>query len=305
MVGVQRSTGCWTCRRRKVKCGEEKPFCERCKKAGFQCGGYTTRLQFVDQNSLASRPRRRKSPTKSPPTDPDQRSAPLVKKTLSPLSNDLYVSFAVQRLYGHKIESPGLNYKAWVISITKDAQPSDVSSTAFSCLATAYFGRINRRADILAHGSYLYGKALLQLKSAINTPATAFDARNVAATMAVCQYETLVYTSTYGWVQHAGGTGRLMEMRGPHAHQDGLSHKCFLLSRYGIINQAVVSRQRTFLERPEWLHIPWANDLNSKTTTDHLMDIFAHVPGIYEEYDRLSVLAGLSMEDRTPDSTLR
>ncbi|THV46208.1 hypothetical protein BGAL_0406g00080 [Botrytis galanthina] len=34
-------TGCWTCRKRRVKCDEEKPNCARCKASGFKCDGYS------------------------------------------------------------------------------------------------------------------------------------------------------------------------------------------------------------------------------------------------------------------------
>jgi hypothetical protein len=33
-------TGCVTCKKRRVKCGEEKPHCLRCRKAGRICDGY-------------------------------------------------------------------------------------------------------------------------------------------------------------------------------------------------------------------------------------------------------------------------
>lgn len=36
---VRLKTGCLTCRRRKVKCGEEKPECRRCRKENRQCIG--------------------------------------------------------------------------------------------------------------------------------------------------------------------------------------------------------------------------------------------------------------------------
>ncbi|PMD31086.1 hypothetical protein L207DRAFT_537507 [Hyaloscypha variabilis F] len=36
-------TGCSTCRTRHVKCGEEKPVCRRCVKAGLCCEGYVRR----------------------------------------------------------------------------------------------------------------------------------------------------------------------------------------------------------------------------------------------------------------------
>jgi hypothetical protein len=42
-------TGCWTCRSRGVKCGEEKPACVRCSKGSFHCEGYGVRLVWPDE----------------------------------------------------------------------------------------------------------------------------------------------------------------------------------------------------------------------------------------------------------------
>jgi hypothetical protein len=40
-------TGCWTCRTRKVKCGEERPACAQCTRLGHTCD-YSARLSFRD-----------------------------------------------------------------------------------------------------------------------------------------------------------------------------------------------------------------------------------------------------------------
>ncbi|OGE54407.1 hypothetical protein PENARI_c006G11033 [Penicillium arizonense] len=42
-------TGCWTCRSRGVKCGEEKPACVRCSKGSFHCEGYGVKLVWPDE----------------------------------------------------------------------------------------------------------------------------------------------------------------------------------------------------------------------------------------------------------------
>ncbi|KAJ6001078.1 hypothetical protein N7481_001487 [Penicillium waksmanii] len=42
-------TGCWTCRSRGVKCGEEKPVCVRCSKGSFHCEGYGVKLVWPDE----------------------------------------------------------------------------------------------------------------------------------------------------------------------------------------------------------------------------------------------------------------
>ena len=33
-----------------------------------------------------------------------------------------------------------------------------------------------------------------------------------------------MYSNRSGWIEHAGGTGRLIEMRGPERHQDYPDH---------------------------------------------------------------------------------
>lgn len=42
-------TGCWTCRSRGVKCGEEKPTCARCRNGSFHCEGYGVKLVWPDE----------------------------------------------------------------------------------------------------------------------------------------------------------------------------------------------------------------------------------------------------------------
>jgi RNA recognition motif-containing protein len=41
-------TGCLTCRKRRIKCGEEKPTCSNCIKSKRQCEGYNQRIVFKD-----------------------------------------------------------------------------------------------------------------------------------------------------------------------------------------------------------------------------------------------------------------
>lgn len=45
--GSKTRTACITCKNRRVKCGEERPYCQRCIKAGRRCEGY--RLLVVDE----------------------------------------------------------------------------------------------------------------------------------------------------------------------------------------------------------------------------------------------------------------
>ncbi|KAI0206626.1 hypothetical protein F4808DRAFT_1072 [Astrocystis sublimbata] len=59
MVGVPRSKGCKNCRRKKIKCDEQRPSCGQCRKGVRECEGYdqstifrhSTSRDFSDTNS--------------------------------------------------------------------------------------------------------------------------------------------------------------------------------------------------------------------------------------------------------------
>lgn len=51
MVNRGASRGCVTCRQRRVKCDETKPFCRACLRLGLECAGYVRpRLRFKDES---------------------------------------------------------------------------------------------------------------------------------------------------------------------------------------------------------------------------------------------------------------
>ncbi|KAM0309913.1 hypothetical protein ACHAO8_008594 [Botrytis cinerea] len=49
-------TGCLTCRKRRIKCGEEKPTCQNCSKSKRHCEGYIQRVVFKDPLSATRGP---------------------------------------------------------------------------------------------------------------------------------------------------------------------------------------------------------------------------------------------------------
>ncbi|CDK24049.1 unnamed protein product [Kuraishia capsulata CBS 1993] len=61
--GTKRFTGCWTCRRRGVKCDEERPSCKNCKAYGVECEGYMVKLCWGDnkRNPLKRTPEKNRS----------------------------------------------------------------------------------------------------------------------------------------------------------------------------------------------------------------------------------------------------
>ncbi|KAI1171615.1 hypothetical protein F4777DRAFT_582733 [Nemania sp. FL0916] len=51
MVGIPRSQGCKTCKRRKIKCDQEKPHCRQCRKSNRECEGYNQGTIFRNSST--------------------------------------------------------------------------------------------------------------------------------------------------------------------------------------------------------------------------------------------------------------
>lgn len=47
-------TGCGTCRRRKKKCDEKKPYCDNCKCGGWDCDGYKEKVPWQGRTATTS-----------------------------------------------------------------------------------------------------------------------------------------------------------------------------------------------------------------------------------------------------------
>ncbi|KAI1411941.1 hypothetical protein F5Y13DRAFT_53151 [Hypoxylon sp. FL1857] len=79
-------TGCVTCKRRRVKCDERKPYCGRCEKSGYVCAGYE------DPNA------KRGGETPPPSTDISKRTNILRPKSLQPRVIDTMQQLSIDLL---------------------------------------------------------------------------------------------------------------------------------------------------------------------------------------------------------------
>ncbi|KAL8751062.1 MAG: hypothetical protein Q9199_006675 [Rusavskia elegans] len=70
--GYHVKTGCITCKVRRVKCGEEKPECHKCKSTGRKCDGYLSKKEISPQPCL-------------PPKKTDQLMMKRVQRSFTPL----------------------------------------------------------------------------------------------------------------------------------------------------------------------------------------------------------------------------
>ena len=117
--------------------------------------------------------------------------------------------------------------------------------------------------------------------------------------------ELLVWNNPKAWMMHIWGMSTIVQTLGPHAFKSVLELRTYRLIRLfnvSILRTLVIFellpltqhqvplnvflRRRSFLEGPEWLHVPWS-DGGSKDLQDHTVDIMVFLPGLLGETDRI------------------
>ncbi|KAI1628235.1 hypothetical protein EDD37DRAFT_299988 [Exophiala viscosa] len=274
-----RSKGCFTCKKRRVKCDERKPCCLRCERSGFECDGYPA-TRFVHENSRFQMEKVEPEPESSSlaarehERDPGQQGLITVGRTISlaPCRDDISL---------HHLRHSLFPAGAWPgFDATTNQTP--LAYRCLQSLALAHFGRVQAAPAILEEGSVSYIKSLSTLNRNLADPACCTQDDTSLSVMILGLYEMLVLSSPTGWITHTLGLGAVMEMRGPYAFKDNLLHSVFETTRFLIILASLAVSKTTFLAREEWKTIPWSGDI-AKNPGQALMDVIAVLPTIKEQ----------------------
>ena len=118
----------------------------------------------------------------------------------------------------------------------------------------------------------------------------------------LARYELVASTDSAGWIQHAGGVETLFKLRGPGRHQSVEDRHIFEAARPIIAIKAITDCKRTFLDRREWLTLPWAQDPAQKSAMNLLIDIFCIIPALLEDSKSLHSNTSFVWDLTTPAS---
>jgi hypothetical protein len=111
-------------------------------------------------------------------------------------------------------------------------------------------------------------------------------------------FQLVAFSSKAGWLQHAGGVGRLIELRGPWRHQTLLERQFLEWNRVTVVLEHLLKSKHCYLEKPEWKTVPWALEPESKTLMVDLQGILCSMPGMMED------AAALHIPDLAPEQRL-
>lgn len=136
---------------------------------------------------------------------------------------------------------------SWTGIIPQIASPGQPLQSAALSLAVAKLGRDMSDDHITRQSLKLYVNGLHQVQAALFDTERMRSDETLAACMLLTMYEVIECPSKArsGYLSHQNGCGRLVQLRGPEAHQEGLGHSLFLHFRYMAVSLSSSGRNTT------------------------------------------------------------
>ncbi|KAK4460269.1 hypothetical protein QBC42DRAFT_107675 [Cladorrhinum samala] len=296
MVGVPgKFKGCNTCRARRVKCDNERPFCRKCVDSGRECGGYERETVFIigtveDQGRCSSHPPRvvksKKGKSSSRSAEPEGLDL-VPNHPLRPAWDDLI-----------SVSSRGRSYHVQIAAL--HTNPNGVSKAPASDngqdgpVKTVYVSFPPYQApsnSSLDEGPefQLSAQCLIHLAGAGDDQGAG---TRPSTTDSVCMFiyqhnsPSVYYNNNQtSWKPSHSQTNTIKRM-GPSAFQTFPNHHFFArVYRPSAIAYSLLNSMPTFLSSPEWLSTPFES--HPKSSFDRLLDILTLLPPIFSRADRV------------------
>ncbi|KAJ3547840.1 hypothetical protein NM208_g1309 [Fusarium decemcellulare] len=220
MVNRGASRGCMTCRQRRVKCDERKPWCRQCLLLGRECAGYgrkRPRLRFKDETARYSgiqpdqgahiRHSNRevaKTPKHKPTTI--SRNDCSILPSLQPHQQDLAVSFFLNYVtnIGRSLESTR-GFLEFVRPALATQRHDSALFAAVNAAASKLWMILGYYGSSASQPIKLHSKALVRLQKAVQDPEERRHDATVLAALMLQVYDTL---SAISGQHRAHGTHR-------------------------------------------------------------------------------------------------
>jgi hypothetical protein len=144
----------------------------------------------------------------------------------------LVVSFASQYQTSTLSHTQGI--RSWIADIPFIKTPSKALEISAYAVALARLGSHMDDQLLIQESLSLYTHGLKLLQKALWDPELMYNDETLAACMLLALYEVFECPSETkaGYITHYNGCARLVQLRGPQAHAQGLGHSVFLGFRF-------------------------------------------------------------------------
>jgi hypothetical protein len=117
----------------------------------------------------------------------------------------------------------------WLFIVPSHPNPTKALETAGYALSLATLGDAIGNRDMLSESLRLYTQGLGRVQKALYDPELMYKDETLAACMLLAMYEVFQCpgSNRKAYISHHNGCAKLVELRGPAAHAQGLGHSIF------------------------------------------------------------------------------
>ncbi|KAI6380877.1 hypothetical protein MCOR25_001402 [Pyricularia grisea] len=316
MVGVAgKYKGCNTCRGRRVKCDNTRPYCRKCTDSGRDCGGYERERVFIigtprEHGRCSSHPRRavsgrssRKTPASSGSDRPESEEPAVLRhegapetpvgsrmdgfdmvptEPLRPAWDDL-VSVSCSRVT-LSLQIASLNTDLSMVDqsgqVSNDSRLKTISLPPYKC-PDARRSMDDNDSEMRSH-CLTHISDVEEVRDEISGKVTGTDS--------ICLFLfernwSALSSSLPSWIQDPAPSNSVRHL-GPENFKKFPAHHFFArVYRPNALFAAIINHKSTFLASPEWTSVPW--ELHSKSDIDRLLDVIALIPALLSRADHI------------------
>lgn len=237
MVNHGASTGCLTCRKRRVKCDEARPNCAKCTTRGVACEGYGKKpvnIRFKTQSINIDQ-------STSPASSKEDSDVAL---TIQPSQDNesLAVTFFINGFaIGGRSLSTSRGFFESIVPVLTAAGSSSTVSVATTAVSALLLHRWKRDSAVLDLSQVRLGQALQQLQADLKEPTKRSDEATLLSILMLQCYENTRATLTWDkpTTVHRDGALLLIKNLGLQAFQSDSAKRLLLYLLNADINAAL------------------------------------------------------------------
>ncbi|KAJ5215620.1 transcriptional regulator family: Fungal Specific TF [Penicillium cinerascens] len=239
VYGGKPSTGCYLCRKRKIKCDEERPGCRNCATYGRPCPGYRPDAIFRNETRKVERLAKKDtncSSSSSKNNTPSSQALMVADRSLDRSASVLNLHRIADSTWeeraicyffdqytvpgdneegtGHLEYLPPLYARAAEVQSTVKGSPAACLRWAVDATALMTLANFSNAPPLMIKARQGYGRALRGLRDALASPDTAIMDETFASVLLLSLYEDISGERNGLFSSHTAGFEFLMKLRG-------------------------------------------------------------------------------------------
>ena len=256
------STGCRSCVRRRVKCDEGQPVCQRCQTAGLSCDGPQLETRNATtrtiSNRLQIRRRRNKAAEKSGRrinsclesvndhtlVDCDYPPILLTAETSIFWFHDEAIALFVSQFVAIPEINGSSGWLSFIPDYHRDAHSESCIQNALTAVAYVNFANQTCSTRMSLRATQMYGKAITSVNLALNDPQQTIEDGTILAVLFLGLYEMITADKPRLLGAHGRGLSSLLHLRGPTQLSSPIGREIFRIVCAYLLNRSLSHRTK-------------------------------------------------------------